>query len=90
MMSKQMRSRKNSVRRRKLDTVGVVGSIPIAPTISVRRRNHQVIEIPSQFEVVPAVVYRNGRFRLFRALTKSSKKKCEKSVTSRRSARRSA
>ena len=89
-MSNRPKPRKKLNRGRKLDTVGVVGSIPIAPTIQARRRNSQIIEIPNDSDVIPAVSYRNGRFRLFLVITKKQSKKCEKSVNGKSRSRRSA
>jgi hypothetical protein len=78
------KNRGNRSMRRKLDTVGVAGSIPVEPTISKKTEQPQVIEITDDLEVVPALDYRRGRFRLYRVLAPNSQKRCDFGVTSRR------
>ncbi len=74
----------------RLDTVGVAGSIPVEPTILKLPNRSKTLEIPSEFDVVPAIDYRDGHFRLFRVLTPKPIKKCEKSVKPSRTKSRSA
>lgn len=53
-----------------LDTVGVVGSTPIARTISKMLDRHQTIEIPDDCVIVPAIEYIDGRARIYLTLSR--------------------
>lgn len=79
-MRKQRIHKGRQGRALQLDTVGVRGSIPRGPTIQA----HQIVEIPRGFSPFPAVIWRNGRARAFLVIAKDPKKKCDKSVTTRR------
>lgn len=80
---RKLRNHKRTGRKaRKLDTVGVRGSIPRGPTIKTR----SLIEIPEGYSAIPAMSVRNGRFRGYRVLAKDPVKKCDKSVIRRRRA----
>jgi len=63
---------------RQLDTVGVVGSIPIARTIQTQLHTQKVAELPANALVVPAISFRRGRFRLFRVIAETSIKGVKK------------
>lgn len=68
---------------RQLDTVGVVGSIPISPTISKLKQKSQIIEIPQEYEVIPAIEWRGLTPRLFRVLIRKTRKRIERGSNSR-------
>lgn len=82
--------RKKGLKKRvsnKLDTVGVRGSIPRSPTIYKLPPEAQIVEIPNEYEVVPAVSWDNGVPRLYRVLVRKPVNKCDFSVTSRRTSK---
>lgn len=70
--------------RKKLDTVGVAGSIPVEPTILKLPAKHKAFEIPEDFDVVPAIEWVRGRPRLYRILIRKGSKRGDFAVTSRR------
>lgn len=71
--------------RKKLDTVGVAGSIPVEPTILQIPPHIQTIEIPADFTVIPAVEWNNGLPRFYRVLTRNYPKRRERGVNGSRS-----
>ncbi len=81
---------RNSNAPRRFDTVGVPSSILGEPTIFKPKPTDQIVEIARGFVAIPAVEYRNGRFRLYQAIVKTPSKKRDKSVTFKKSKRRSA
>lgn len=56
--------------RKRLDTVGVAGSIPVEPTIRQLKQTSQTIEIPDNYDVVPAVRWQGGYPEFYRVLIK--------------------
>jgi hypothetical protein len=78
-----------------LSMVRAIGIEPTTPTVSRRRsafspnsadlfRGVEMIEIPSDFQIVPAVEYRDGKMRMYRVLIKTAAGHRDFSVTSRR------
>lgn len=60
----------NRLGRRSFDTVGVAGSIPVEPTIRQLKQTSQTIEIPDNYDVVPAVRWQGGYPEFYRVLIK--------------------
>lgn len=84
-MKKHAKNTGKLTTRNRLDTVGVAGSIPVEPTIFKIPDNVQTIEIPADFQIIPAVEWVNGLPRMFRVLSRKRQKKCDKSVSGVRS-----
>ena len=71
---------KNS--NRKLDTVGVAGSIPVEPTILKQPFALQVYEIPTDCRIVPSIEWSGGLPRFSAIVVLNPPKRREKSVKS--------
>lgn len=78
----------NRLGRRSFDTVGVAGSIPVEPTIFNSKSESQVIVIPDNYDVIPAVEYIRGRPHFFRCLVKKKDQKRERGVKPARQAKK--
>lgn len=55
-----------------LDMVGVAGSTPVGPTNLAELTQSQIVEIPNDYEIVPASRWVDGRLERYRVAIKKS------------------
>lgn len=81
---KQVLKSQKAGRQNQNGIVGVNGSIPLASTKLKIPKNIKLIEIPSDWEVIPAIRWENGSPYLYQVLRKSDAKRFENDLNGKR------
>lgn len=84
MRKKLNKIKENAASKRQNGIVGVIGSIPFASTTLKIPKHIQLIELPMDWQVIPAIRWENNIPRIYQVLRKTTPKRCENDVNGKR------
>lgn len=84
MRKKLNKIKENAASKRQNGIVGVWDSSSHVSTILSIPKNVEIIEIPSEWQVIPAIRWENNTPHIYQVLRKTTPKRCENDVNGKR------